>query len=182
MAVENLQDNRPQAAEAIQYREHGEIQATPVVGMTRAQRTRLYLQNGGLALFWHDGWGAPFNLDEMGAFRDYTYHRNLLENKKPMRLHFDIEKASGQPLQAAPAFLPYGATLANFFETAQPVRFDLQFTPATQERLKLCSHWQSRAGAFGMCMTGLPERGAISIAAPAMPAKPERRQAGFGFH
>lgn len=172
VAIENLQNNMPQAAEAIQYREHGEIQATPVIGMTRAQRTRLYLRNGGGALFWHDGWGAPFNLDEMGAFRDYTYHRNLLEDKKPMRLHFDIEKASGQPLQPSPAFLPYGATLANFFETAQPVRFDLQFTPATQERLKLSSNWQIRWSVRDVYDRPAGS-GAVSFAAPAMPATPD---------
>ena len=172
LAIENLQNNTPLGAEAIQYREHGETQATPVVGMARAQRTRLYLQNGGLALFWHDGWGAPFNLDEMGAFRDYTYHRNLLENKKPMRLHFDIEKPSVSPLQPAPAFLPYGNTLANLFEGGQPVHFDLQFTPQTQERLKASSHWQARWSVRDV-FDRPAGTGVILFATPTLPAKPD---------
>ena len=100
LAVENLQNNGVTGAEAIQYREHGEIQATPVVGMSRAQRTQLYLRNGGKVLFWHDGWGAPFNLDEMGTFREYAYRRNLLENKKPMLLRWEIETASAQTAAA----------------------------------------------------------------------------------
>ncbi len=172
VAVENLQNNAPTAAEAIQYHEHGEIQATPVVGMTRAQRTRLYLQNGAQMLFWHDGWGAPFNLDEMGTFRDYTYHRNLLEDKKPMRLHFDLEKPSAQPLQPAPAFLPYGAALANLYESAQPVRFDLQFTPQTQERLKLSPRWQIRWSVrdFWDRPAGT---GVTIVSTPALPARPD---------
>ena len=142
LAVENLQNNGVTGAEAIQYRERGEIQATPVVGMSRAQRTRLYLRNGGKVLFWHDGWGAPFNLDEMGTFRDYAYRRNLLENKKPMLLRWEIETPEARPLQPAPAFLPSGSALANLFEEGQPLHFDLAFTPATQERLKMAPHWR----------------------------------------
>ena len=172
LAVENLQNNTPQGAEAIQYREHGEIQATPIAGMTRAQRTRLYLQNGAQFLFWHDGWGAPFNLDEMGTFREYTYHRNLLEAKHPMRLHFDIEKPSGSLLQPAPAFLPYGTTLANFFEPAQPVRFDLQFTPVGQERLKLSPKWQVRWSARDV-FDRPAGNGEVTVTTPTLPANPQ---------
>lgn len=144
LCVESLQNVSPGAAEAIQYTGHGEVRPIPLVRTTRIQRARLYLRNGARVLFWHDGWGAPFNLDEIGSFQDHTYTRNLLDNDKPMRLYFQVEAGPGEPLQPAPAFVPAGRAFGNVFESGQPIRFVLRFTEETRSRLKSAARWQVR--------------------------------------
>ncbi len=142
LAVESLQNNTVTGAEAIQYLDRGEVRATPLVGLSRVQRARLHLRNGATVLFWHDGWGAPFNLDEMGAFRDFGYRRNLLENDKPMRVCFEVEEARGRSLQAAPAFVPTPGVWGGMFYAGEPIRFTLRFTDATKERLSAARRWR----------------------------------------
>lgn len=144
IAVEDLQCRDVDGAEAIQYVERGQIRPTPLVPFARVQRLRLYLRNGATLLFWHDGWGAPFNLDEIGSLRDFTYRRNLHESGKPMRLYFAVERVNGASLQPAPAFVPYGEAFANLFYSGEPIRFTLQFTDATVERLKASKRWLIR--------------------------------------
>lgn len=141
IAIEDLQCRNVDCAEAIQYVEHGQIRPTPLVPLVRVQRLRLYLRNGATLLFWHDGWGAPFNLDEIGSLRNFIYRRNLHENGKPMTLYFAIERFKGAALQPAPAFVPYGDAFANLFYIGEPVHFTLRFTDETVERLKASGQW-----------------------------------------
>lgn len=142
IGVENLQNNTVTGAEAIQYLDRGEIRATPMVGLARVQRARLYLRNGAKVLFWHDGWGAPFNLDEIGSFRGFAYRRNLLESDKPMRIYFQMESPPGKQLQPAPAFVPVGEAFSHLFYSQEPIRFTLKFTEETLDRLKLAKQWK----------------------------------------
>ena len=144
LAIEDLQYREVDGAEAIQYSEHGQIRPTPLVLLARIQRMRLYLRNGSSVLFWHDGWGAPFNLDEIGSMRDFTYQRNLQRSGKPMTLYFVVERIKGLPLQPAPAFVPYGEAFANMFYLGESVSFVLRFTEATVERLKASKMWLIR--------------------------------------
>lgn len=141
VAVEDLQCRDVDGAEAIQYVERGQIRPTPLVLLTRIQRLRLYLRNGTTVLFWHDGWGAPFNLDEIGSLREFTYQRNLHESGKPMSLYFVVERKGGAALQPSPVFVPYGDAFANMFYTGEPIRFTLRFVDATLERLKVSPRW-----------------------------------------
>lgn len=142
IGVEPLQNRNVTGAEAIQYVERGDTRPTPLVGVSRVQRARLHLRNGAKFLFWHDGWGAPFNLDEMGSFRGFTYRRNLLESNKPMRLYFEVESPPGPPQQAGPGYVATGDSFGNVFYVGEPVRFTLKFTRETAERLKLSAMWQ----------------------------------------
>lgn len=142
IGVENLQNNTVRGAEAIQYLERGEIRATPLVGLVRVQRARLHLRNGAKVLFWHDGWGAPFNLDEIGSFRSFTYRRNLLESDKPMRIYFELESPPGKQLLPSPAFVPLGEAFSNLFYSHEPIRFTLKFTDETLDRLQLVKQWK----------------------------------------
>jgi hypothetical protein len=144
LAVEDLQCREVDGAEAIQYSEHGQIRPTPLVPLVRIQRMRLYLRNGSSVLFWHDGWGAPFNLDEIGSLRGFTYQRNLHESDKPMTLYFVVERVGNLSLQPAPAFVPYGEAFANMFYLGEPITFNLRFTEATMKRLKACEKWLVR--------------------------------------
>jgi len=141
VAVEDLQCRDVDGAEAIQYVERGQIRPTPLVQIARLQRLRLYLRNGATLLFWHDGWGAPFNLDEIGSMRDFTYRRNLHESGKPMTIYFVVEKANGKDIQPAPVFVPFGEAFANLFYLGEPVRFTLHFTEVGIERLRRSKRW-----------------------------------------
>lgn len=144
VAFENLQNNTVKGAEAIQYLERGEIRSLPAPFLARVQRARLYLKNGAQVLFWHSGWGAPFNLDEIGSINRFTYRRNLLENDKPMDIYFRIEKPPSQPIQPAPAFVPYGEVAHNLFYLGEPICFRIQFTEETIERFKQARLWRLR--------------------------------------
>ncbi len=142
VGVENLQDTNVDSAETIRYVERGDIRASPIISLARTQRVRLHLNSGAKVLFWHDGWGAPFNVDEAGKFDGYTYRRSLLENDKPMRLTFALDTPAAKPLQPAPAFVPYGAAFANLSLTGSPIRFQIKFSDATVSRLKAAPHWR----------------------------------------
>ncbi|MBC7327868.1 discoidin domain-containing protein [bacterium] len=142
LAFENLQNNTVKGAEAIQYLQRGEIRPLPSPPLSRVQRARLHLRNGAQVLFWHSGWGAPFNLDEIGSINGYTYRRNLLENEKQMDIYFQIEKPPANPLLPAPAFIPYGETAHNLFYIGEQIRFRIKFTPETIERLNQAEVWQ----------------------------------------
>ena len=141
LGVENLQDTRVESAETLRYVEHGDIRPTPVQSLSRTQRLRLHLRNGAKILFWHDGWGAPFNIDETGSFGGMTYRRNLFENDKPMRLYFVLDSPPAQPLQPAPGFTPLGDAFANLNYTGAPVSFTLQFPEAMAPRLQAAAKW-----------------------------------------
>jgi hypothetical protein len=142
LAVENLQDMRVDSAETLRYVEHGDIRPTPVSSLPRTQRLRLHLRNGAKILFWHDGWGAPFNIDETGGIGGMTYHRNLFDNDKPMRLYFALEAPPAQPLQPAPGFTPLGDAFANLYYTGNPVPFTLRFPDTMAARLKAATRWR----------------------------------------
>lgn len=141
LGVENLQDTRVNSAETIRYVEHGDVRPTPVTFLTRTQRLRLHLRNGAKVLFWHDGWGAPFNVDEAGSFGGFTYRRNLFDNDKPMRLYFALEASPAKPLQPAPGFTPVGDAFANLNYTGAPVPFTLKFPEVMAPRLKAAAKW-----------------------------------------
>lgn len=141
LAFENLQNNTVKGAEAIQFLDRGEIRSLPSPALTRVQRARLYLSNGGTILFWHTGWGAPFNLDEIGSLNYFTYRRNLLESERPMDICFQLEKTPSKPFLPAPAFVPYGETAHNLFYLGEEIRFRICFTPETIERLKYAKLW-----------------------------------------
>jgi hypothetical protein len=142
LAIENLQNNTVKGAEAIQYLDKGEIRPLSIPHLSRVQRARLYLRNGARILFWHTGWGAPFNLDEIGSFFGYTYQRNLLENNQPMSIYFQIEAKPSKPLEAPPAFIPYGDAGHNLFYEGEPISFTIKFTDDTLDRLREAEKWQ----------------------------------------
>jgi hypothetical protein len=162
LGVENLQNTAVEGAEAIQYTDRGDIRPTPCTGQSRMQRMRLHLRDGATVLFWHDGWGAPFNIDEIGSFTDYRYRRNLLDNNKPMQVIFELEKPAGGALQPAPAYIPIGASFANLFYYGEPVGFTLRFQDTALERLKAAKTW--RAGWTITDFFGTPvTRGSIIV-------------------
>ena len=152
LAVENLQSTLASGAESLQYVNHGEVRPLPVTSFTRLQRMRLYLKNGAKVIFWHDGWGAPFNLDEMGSMRDDTYQRNLVDTNQPMRICFKMESLPNIEALPAPVFSTRWVTFGNIFyhtytgnktlaySEEQP-RFKLQFSPATMSRFKASKKW-----------------------------------------
>ena len=142
IGVENLQNNTVKGAEAIQYLEKGEIRPLPIPRLSRVQRARLYLSNAVKIIFWHTGWGAPFNLDEIGSFYGYTYQRNLLEDNKAMKVYFQIEGKPSKPLIPSPAFVPVGDKAHNLFYQGEPVSFLIKFTPETADRLKQSRRWR----------------------------------------
>lgn len=142
LAFENLQNNTVKGAEAIQFLDRGEIRSLPSPTICRVQRARLYLSNGSTILFWHSGWGAPFNLDEIGSLNYFTYRRNLLESERPMDIYFQLEKPPSKPFLPAPAFVPYGETAHNLFYLGEPIRFRISFTSETANRLKSARLWQ----------------------------------------
>lgn len=142
LGVENLQDTRVDSSETLRYVEHGDIRPTPVPSLTRTQRLRLHLRNGAKVLFWHDGWGAPFNIDEAGSFGGMTYRRNLFDNDKPMRLTFALDTPPAQSLQPAPGFTPLGDAFANLNYTGSPIPFTLRFPDAMAARLKAAAKWR----------------------------------------
>jgi hypothetical protein len=142
LAVEDLQNRAVTGAEAIQYVDRGEIRPLPAVRLARVQRARLHLRSGATLLFWHDGWGAPFNLDEIGSFSGFNYRRNLLEADHPMRLSFAVEANPARRWQPAPAFVPTPAVAASLFYAGEAVRFTLRATEATRERLQAARRWR----------------------------------------
>ena len=142
LGVENLQDTHVDSAETLRYVERGDIRATPILSLSRTQRLRLHLHNGANILFWHDGWGAPFNIDETGSFTGMSYRRNLFENDKPMRLYFALDTPPAQPLQPAPGFTPLGDAFANLNYTGTPISFTFRFTEAMAARLKTAPKWR----------------------------------------
>jgi hypothetical protein len=142
LGVESLQDTRVNSAETLRYVEQGDILPTPVPYLTRTQRMRLHLRNGAKILFWHDGWGAPFNDDETGSFGGFSYHRNLFENDKPMRLYFALDSPPGPPLQPAPGFIPMADAFASLNDTGRPVAFTLTFPEPMAARLKAAPKWR----------------------------------------
>ena len=142
LGVENLQDTHVDSAETIRYVERGDIRPTPVLSLTRTQRLRLHLRNGAKILFWHDGWGAPFNIDEAGTLNGRTYHRSLFENDKPMRIYFVLDAPPTRSLQPAPGFTPLGDAFANIHYTGSTASFTLKFTEAMAARLKAAAKWR----------------------------------------
>ncbi|MBC7329456.1 discoidin domain-containing protein [bacterium] len=142
LALENLQNNTVKGAEAIQYLDEGEIRPLPVPRLSRVQRARLYLRNGAQILFWHSGWGAPFNLDEIGSFFGYTYQRNLLESNQPMSIYFQIEAKPSKPLEASPSFIPYGDAGHNLFYQGEPISFTIKFPDDVLDRLRKAQKWR----------------------------------------
>jgi hypothetical protein len=142
LGVENLHDTRVDSSETLRYVERGDIRPTPLLSLTRTQRLRLHLRNGAKILLWHDGWGAPFNVDETGSFSGTTYRRNLFENDKPMRLYFALDAPPAQPLQPAPGFTPIGDAFANLSYAGSLVPFTLKFPDVMAARLKAAAKWR----------------------------------------
>lgn len=142
LGIENLQDTRVDSAETLRYVERGDIRPTPVLSLARTQRLRLHLRCGAKILFWHDGWGAPFNIDETGSVGGTTYHRSLFENDRPMRIYFALDAPPAQTLQPAPGFTPLGDAFASLNPAGSPVPFTLRFPDPMAARLQAAQRWR----------------------------------------
>lgn len=126
-AVEKLQDDSVSGAEAIDYTDSGETRAMPLTKLYRTQRARLYLRNGMRVLFWHDGWSAPMNLDEIGWFQGTEYTGNPLQNKNATTIHFSIESAGSSPLSGQTPISIAGTVPGNVFFKGESIFFTVNF-------------------------------------------------------
>lgn len=128
LGVELLQNRTLGGAEAIQYVDHGEIRALPAWPDSRLQRLRYHLVNGAQVLCWHTGWGADFNLDEMGSINGDGWSKRLVHGDEKFHLFFRIEQP-GTPgrieAQAAPPFTALSGKTSSLFYPDEPLRWTL---------------------------------------------------------
>jgi hypothetical protein len=135
LAFEDLQERgSPTKGEAIAYKAHGPRRAGPVDRLSRVQMLRVHYPTFNV-LFHHDGWGAPYNLDEIGSLNGYRYHKNLMQGGNPVMLTWVVEPVDGPARTAGPVFEPASGKYNNLYYVGEPVTWKMNLRAETKSRV-----------------------------------------------
>jgi hypothetical protein len=148
LAFEDLQDRRTVSGETINYLDNGPRRAAPVERLSRIQMLRAIYPDFSVKVY-HTGWGAPYNIDEIGSINGYTWGRNLMEGNRTMTIHWIVEPGEEKGRKAGPVFATDSGKFNNLFYIGEDVTWQLNVKQETVDRVpadadRVVASWEIR--------------------------------------